>query len=72
MGDRQVVEVVRVRVHAPGRDLVQQWLPQVRGILVDQRDVRAPAPTEALAQPRRQRQAAGATADDDDAMRPAA
>ena len=68
MGNGQIVEVVRVRVHAPRRDLVQQRLPQVRRILIDERDVRAPATAEALSESRRQRQSAGAAADDDHAM----
>jgi hypothetical protein len=43
MRDREVVERVALGVHAPGGDLVQQRLPYVRRILVDQRDLHAPS-----------------------------
>ena len=43
--DREIVEVVRVGVHAAGRDLVQQRLPDVRLVAVDQRHLhRLPRP----------------------------
>ncbi len=69
MRDREIVELVRVGVHAAGRDLVQQRLPHVRRVPVDERDLRHAAAAIAVAEARRERQAAGAAADDDDAMR---
>ncbi len=38
---RHVVELVLVHVHAAGRDLVQQWLPQMPAAAVHQRDALA-------------------------------
>src|SRR5260221_11242066 len=68
VGDGEIVEVVGVRIHAPCRDLVQQRLPQVRCVLVDQRDVRALAATQALAQAGGQRQSAGTAPDNYETM----
>ena len=67
--DRRVVEVVRVGVHAPGRHFMQQRLPDVGGIAVDQRHPHRALATVAVTEPGRQRQAAGTTADDHDSMR---
>ena len=61
--DREVVEIVRVGVHAARRDLVQQRLPHVRRVAVDQRDLHVAAAAVAVAQLRRERQPAGAAAD---------
>ena len=66
--DREIVEVVRVGVHAAGRDLVQQRLPDVRRVAVDQRHLHAPVAAVAVAQLGRERQTARASADDDDSM----
>ena len=71
VGDGEVVEVVRVGIHAPRCHFMQQRLPQMRRVLVDERDIGALAAAETLAQERGQRQAAGAAADDDDTMRSA-
>jgi hypothetical protein len=71
VGNGEVVEVVRVGIHAPCGHLMQQRLPQMRCVLVYKRDVGALAAAEALAQERGQRQAAGAAADDDDTMQSA-
>src|SRR5205807_9516998 len=38
MRERQVVDIVHIDVHSPRGDLVQQWLPNVRRELIDQRD----------------------------------
>ena len=69
--DREVIDVVRGRIHAAGGDLVQQRLPHVGFGAIDQRHRRLAASGELVAQRGRQRQAAGAAADDDDAVRPA-
>ena len=66
--DREIVEVVRVGVHPAGRDLVQQRLPDVRGVAVDERHLHAPVAAVAVAELGRERQAARPAADDDDAM----
>src|SRR3989338_6587299 len=66
LGD--VINVVLVRVEGPGRDLVQQRLPQVGEVGVHERHVRLPAPAEAVAEPRRELDPAGAAADNDNAM----
>ena len=66
---RQVVDLVRAQVHAARSDLVQQRLPEVRAALVDQRDMGLLAPAQSVAEPGDQLQPAGASADNDDAMR---
>ena len=66
--DGEVIEVVRVGVHPAGGDLVQQRLPDVRRVAVDQRHLHAPVAAVAVAQLGRERQAARASADDDNAM----
>src|SRR5215207_9686267 len=63
---RKVVDLVRPRVHAAGGDLVQLWLPDVGAMTVDERHVRRAA--DAVAKPGRELEAAGAAADDDDAV----
>ena len=67
--DRRVVEVVRVGVHAPGCNLMQQWLPYMGVISVHQRHAHRALASVAVTEPRRQRQAAGSTSDDHDSMR---
>jgi hypothetical protein len=60
---------VRLGVHAPGGDLVEQRLPDVRFKAVDQRDLGAFAVPQLVAQRGGERQASRAASDDDDAMR---
>ena len=67
----EIVDLVHALVHAAGRDLVQQRLPQMRARLVDERDVGLAAATELVAEPRRQLQAAGPAADHHDAVQAA-
>ena len=64
--ERRIVDAVRARVHATGGDFVQQRLPDMRGERIDERDSHARVATIAIAERRRERQPAGATADDDD------
>ena len=63
---RLVFELVLRRIHAAGRDLVQQRLPDMRARALDERDLRLLLAAELVAETRRQLQAAGAAADDDD------
>jgi hypothetical protein len=58
-----------IEVHAARGDFVQQRLPQVRACAIDKRHASAAPTAERIAEPRREFEAAGATADDDDAMR---
>ena len=44
---QEVVDAVHVGVDAPRRDFVQQRLPQVRRVVIDERDRRLPAATRA-------------------------
>ena len=69
IGDQEVVDAVQIGIHAPRRDLVQQRLPQMSLKAVDERNDRAPAPTQRVTEPCRERQSGGAAADDDDPMR---
>jgi hypothetical protein len=70
VGLRQVVDGVHALVHAAGGDLVQQRLPQVRALAVDQRDRRLAAPSEPAAEPRDELQATGTAPHDHDRMWP--
>jgi hypothetical protein len=63
---RKVVDLVRPRVHAAGGDLVQLRLPDVGAVTVDERHVHRAA--DAVAKPGRELEAAGAAADDHDAV----
>jgi hypothetical protein len=63
---RHVLELVRVRVHAAGRHLVQQRLPDVRGRAVDQRHLRRTRLAKLVAQPRDKLEPAGSATDHDD------
>ena len=67
---REVVELVRVHVHAAGGDLVQERLPQVRAAAVDEGDAGLRAVAVAVAQLRRELEPAGAAADHHDAVHP--
>ena len=62
----EVVELVLVHIHAAGRDLVQQGLPQMAAVAVDQRDAGHAALAEAVAETGREFEPRGAAADDDD------
>ncbi|MNC92347.1 hypothetical protein D3C83_87540 [compost metagenome] len=66
---REVRQCMVVEVHAAGRELVQQRLPQVGARAVHQRDAGAPPAAEPVAQPRRQFQAPGPTPHDHDLAR---
>ena len=68
VGLGQVVDLVEALVHAAGGDLVQQRLPQVRALAVDQRDRGLAAPSQLVAEARGQLQPARAPADNDDPM----
>src|SRR5204862_7979535 len=68
---REVVELVRVYVHASCGDFVQERLPQMRFVHVHQGDCRPPLARVAIAGARRELQASGPSADDDDVMRAA-
>jgi len=61
-----VLELVRVRVHAARRHLVQQRLPDVRGRAVDQRHLRRAGLAKLVAQPRDKLEPAGSATDHDD------
>ena len=69
VGLGEVVGFVDANVHAACGELVQVRLPEVRARGLDQRDVRQLAATERIAEPGRELEAAGAAADDDDAVR---
>ena len=62
----EVVDLVRPRIHAACGDLVQLRLPHVGAVAVDERDVDRAA--DPVAQPGGELEAAGAAADDDDAV----
>ncbi len=62
----EVVELVRVDIHASGGDLVQQGLPQMCLVSIDQRHRGAPAPRERIARAGRELETSRASADDDD------
>ncbi len=66
----QIVQFVVVEVHAAGRDLVQQRLPQVRAALIDKRDQRLSVLAQRVPQPGGEFEPARAAADDDDAVQP--
>lgn len=66
LGD--IVDVVFVRVEGAGRDLVQQWFPQMREVGVHERYLRAAASSEFVAKARGEFDPAGATADNHDPM----
>ncbi len=53
VGEREKVDLVHAQVHAAGGDLVQQRLPQVRALPVDERDAGLAALAELVAQPGR-------------------
>src|SRR5690606_33528328 len=68
LGLRHVVELVGRRVQRAGGNLVQQWLPDMGQIGVDQDHAGLAAFTECITQAGGKFQAAGAAADDYDAM----
>ena len=65
---RQVVRLIDADVHAPGGDLVQMRLPEMRALLLDQRDVRFLAPAKLVAELGCKLEAASAASHDDDPM----
>src|SRR5438046_3021292 len=65
---RQIIELVHTQIHASGRDLVQQRLPQVRTALVDQLDLRPAAFAKTVAEPGGELQASRPSADDEDLL----
>ena len=65
---RQKIDFVHAKIHAAGRDFVQQWLPQMSTRLVDQRDIRPLPASQRIAKPRDKFQPAGTAADNNDAM----
>ena len=67
--ERRIVEIVCVGVHAAGRDFVQQRLPDVGCVAVDQGHTDRSLAAVPFAEPRGERQAAGAAADDHDPVR---
>jgi hypothetical protein len=64
----QKLDRVCVGVECPRRHLVQERLPQVRQRSVDKCDLGAPTPSKGVAKPNGELEAAGPTADDDDAV----
>ena len=68
LGLGHVVQFIFRGVQRAGGHFVQQWLPDVREVGVDQGDVGLLALAQAFTQAGRQFQAAGATADNHDAM----
>ena len=69
VGERQIVDAVYVGIHAARSHLVQQRLPQVCGVLVDQYHLGPSAPCQLVAESCGERKTSGAAADDDDAVR---
>lgn len=67
-GLRDVIELMRVRVHAAGRDLVQERLPDVGWIAVHKEYFGLAPLAEPVAQPSGQAQPAGAASHHDNAM----
>src|SRR5207253_10704094 len=70
MRQGEVVDAVRVGIHAPRRDFVQQGLPHVRLGTIDQDDLGATALPQFVAERAREPQATRATAGDNDAVLP--
>ena len=64
----EVVELVRVYVHASCGDFVQERLPQMRFVHVHQGDCGPSLACVTIARTRRELQAPGPSADDDDVM----
>ncbi len=69
VGLREIIELVLAKVHAPRRDLVQQRLPEMGALLVEERHQRAAAPAQPVAEPRRELDPARAAAHDQDPRR---
>jgi quercetin 2,3-dioxygenase len=63
---REVIELVDIEVDGAGRQFVQVGLPEVRATALDERDLRATAPTEGVAETGGKLEAAGTATDDDD------
>jgi hypothetical protein len=65
---REVVELVRVDIHASRGDLVQERLPDVGLVLVHESDGGAPSAPKAVPCPGRELEPSGPASDDNDAM----
>jgi len=63
---REVIELVDIEVDGAGRQFVQVGLPEMRTTALDERDLRATAPTEGVAETGGKLEAAGTATDDDD------
>ena len=68
LGVARMDDVVFVRIERADRDLVQQRLPDVGEVDVDQGDLRLLAPAQRVAKLGGEHEPTGAAADDDDVM----
>jgi hypothetical protein len=68
VGERQVVDLVHAEIHAAGGDLVQQRLPQMRLLPVDQCDAGLATFAELVSQAGGKLQPACPAADNDDPL----
>ena len=66
---REVAELMLVRIHAAGGDLVQQGLPEMPSCAVHERDAGLPPPAQRVPEPGREFQPRRPAAGDDDAVR---
>ena len=66
--ERQIVDAVDICIHASRRDFVQQRLPQMRRVLIDQYDLGPTSSSQSVAEARSERQTSGTAADDDHAV----
>jgi hypothetical protein len=64
----EVVQLVLAGVHAAGRDLMQQRLPNMGSGALHQRDARPPAASETIAEPSDELEPRSTTADHDDPL----
>src|ERR1700730_12300158 len=64
----QIARFVDTDVHAASGDFVQMWLPEMRSLLFDQRDVRFLLFAKLVPELGRELEAAGAAADDHNSM----
>src|SRR6476620_4318133 len=65
---RQKIDLMHAKIHAAGRDFVQQRLPQMSTRLVDQGDIRPLPASQRVAEPRDKFQPASTAADNNDPM----
>src|SRR5581483_5661299 len=66
VGLREVVNLVRRDVHAPGRDLVELRLPHMRTVSLDQGNLKLPLPSILVAETGREFQSPRSASDDHD------